>query len=290
MSATAELLNQVPLASGIELMSHIPPLATGEVMGLNPAYLIGMGAVAGAAYQAKKIIPTWHTTINVGEVGVRLKRGEPTEVLEPGFYYVPPYRTIQTVYVTDQQHPVSFPLDCEDGPQVQVHANVTWNISPEGDNPIRSIREVMHQKTDKKESTPNPSEEENRQVLKNRVLGLSAIALGKTLTGRTYDELKTINKNDPEEIEAMTIEQSREKLSRYGVILSHVELFPITRVGEQVHGELIVKALQGINLPHNIVPAADKDENGAVNGAAANGHANGNGHSKVVSLHGEDLA
>ncbi len=278
-----------------ELLSHTVPLATGEIMGVNPAYFLAAAGLATAGYNVKKITPGLHTTINKGELGVVLRRGEPVErrltqakveagesnykIKGPGWYFVAPFSTIQPVYVTDQFDKVHFPLDSDDGPQVAVQANVTWNVSPDGDNPVRSITAVMHQKLDKKEDTNNTEAEVNRRVLENRVLGICGVALGQTLTGLKAKTLKTLNKDAPEEVQQETIERSRERLLKYGVVLSAVELMPIARVGEEV----LAQALLTHSPNQHLLGVAALLGQTANDGESAE-HGNGNGHHKVVSL------
>jgi hypothetical protein len=244
-----------------ELVSQHLPLAVGEIGGVNPAYFLAAGALATASYQAKKIIPSWHHTINAGEVGVPLRGGKPIVrenvtaeqiangesryvILPPRWYFVPPFRTIQTVYTTDQPNHIEFPLDSEEGklPSIKllVSANIVWNVSPDGDNPVKSITEVMHLKKDKKEAVESATDDENRQVLKTRVAALARVALGQTLTGMTYKQLKTANEHLIDEITQETIERSQASLYRYGVLLTAVELDPIARVDAQVTADAFV--------------------------------------------------
>lgn len=251
MSVTAEIVSQ-----------HLP-LATGEIAGINPAYFLAAGAVASAGFYAKKIIPSWHHTINDGEVGVPLRGGKAVErkdvtqaeldqgasryvILQPNWYFVPPFRTIQTVYITDQPCHIRTPLECIDarGSAFKMHAeaNLTWHVSPDGDNPVKSITEVMHFKKDKKDTIENDTDEENRNTLKCRVGAIGRVALGQVLNGMSYEELIAANNSQPEEIQAKMITLTQAKLLRYGVILTEVELEPITRADTQVTADAIVRS------------------------------------------------
>jgi hypothetical protein len=283
-----------------ELLAPHLPLASGEIMGVNPAYFLAGAAAVGALHTGRKVITSWNTTIGPGQVGVPLKKGEPIvrkdvteqqiyageskyKILGPGFYYVLPFRAIEPVYVADQPDELNFWLDCKDGPhvtgpQVKVSANVVWRVSPDGDNPVRAITEVVHQRLNKKETTELTRVDENMEYLKKRVLGVYAVALSQTLTDRPYEELNTVNKYAPEKVEQETIERSAEKLSKYGVETIAVELMQITRIPEQVLGELIRDSQNPILATAAAVSRRATYE--------SNGHSNG----EVLPLRGEDAA
>lgn len=269
-----------------EIIHETLPLAAVEI---NPSSIIALGALAAAGVSIKKITPHWHHTINEGEVGVVLRRGMPVErrdatedeinsgksrykILEPDWYIVPPFRTIQTVYTTDQFGTVSFPLESEDDRQMEVHANITWKIMANGDNPVHAITRVRHEKDDKKDSGDIP-QKEKLDVLQDRVLSICRVGLGKVISGKSSDELKRLNYDQIqtddgriielcEDVQLKTIEKCQDDLAYYGVALSKVELNPIFRVGEEVQAQAYIEAAKKLaaSLGNPLPPESKANE------------------------------
>lgn len=284
------------------------PLAS--ITDVNPAILIGVAAVAAGVLNVKKMTPHWHHTINAGELGVWLASGEPVlkngfdeaqvATIEPGsvedteahykivgpkWYFVPPFRTLQTVYVTDRPGTLLLQIDSadKDKQKLDIDAKITWNVSPEGDNPVRSIMNVKHIKTDKKDAEAGEKANDQEDVpLTERVIAVCSAGLGRVLSNRKADylqQLTSLGENDTETaqydalretVQRQTIEQCARRLINYGVVLSAVELIPVVRSDAEVQAQ----ALRAMQLP--LEPTL-------LNGNGDHHNGNGNGHAVVVS-------
>jgi hypothetical protein len=265
-------------------------LAAGSsVAGVPMAYILATGGLIGAGATMKKLTPSWHHTINEGERGVWLHRGKPVlldgftqqdvenreklnpfdltahyKIGGPKWYFVGPFRTLQTVDIADQPSLVTFDVESADEirSKMAVRANLTWNVIAEGDNPVRSITRVKHIKRDKKDADardPERQEHTKSHPLEERVLQIGSVGLGRVLSGKMAKELyqltyldKELGEEQPmagEDIERykkirdaireQTIKECAGDLIYYGVCLSKADLLPVTRVNVEVQAQAL---------------------------------------------------
>lgn len=269
-------------------------------------YIGGAVVLTSLLLNVKKITPHWHHTINEGEVGVWLSRGRPIplkgviredikaaeeadpfsaeahyRIEEEGWYMIPPFRTLQTVDVADQPLPVRFPLETkadEGKPQqkMNIHATLTWHVSPEGDNPVRAITRVKHLKTDKKDAeAKDPERHENPLVhpLQGQVEQICTKGLGRILSGRNaeyLDRLTYLGETEEQErrfqdirnrIQEKTIRICSPELIYYGVKLKGVDFVPVVRTPEQVQADALLSL-----SPRSAAVAAVTNEHVGLNG------------------------
>lgn len=250
-----------------------------------------LGPAIGAAtvgVTLKKLTPHWHHTINEGERGVWLKNGRPVlldgftpqdviatetkdpfettahyRVAEPSWNFVGPFRTLQTVDVADQPSIVTLEVESADNirKKMAVHANITWNIIAEGDNPVRAITRVKHIKRDKKDAEardPERMEHAKSHPLEERVLQVCTTGLGRVLSGKMAKTLYELTYLDAatggqtlatedvqryqkmrQDIQACTIQECARELIYYGVRLTRTDLMPVTRANVEVQAEAL---------------------------------------------------
>jgi hypothetical protein len=261
-----------------EMFEQHLPLAT-----MSPALIGGLAAAgAGVLLNIKKMTPHFHKTIDIGEVGVWLRKGEPIPLeglsqeearareldkrgdgeshyitVGPCWRPLVPFRTLQAVNVADRQDTVSFQIDSADRlPQkLEIDAKITWNVSPDGDNPVRYLRNIQNVKDDKKDADAgdkSKGKNDERDMLNERVNALCSAALGRVLSGKTAEYLRSLTLLSEERehaaiydalranIQKRTINQCAETLMRrYGVELTLVELIPIVRTDAEVQAQAI---------------------------------------------------
>lgn len=266
-------------------------LASGmSIGGVNPAYVLGPALMfATAGVTVKRLTPGFHRTINTGEIGVWFDHGKPTllpgyteanivaaenadihslltgrplstvrhyEIAEPSWNFQGWFRTLQPVDVADQPSILHFPIQTADIPRkkLAVEANITWNVMPFGDNPVRAITNIRHLKLDKKDAEAKDPERKAGNLphpLEERVLQICKAGLGMVLSGKRAEELYKITYLGQTEQEEEEYEQNRHlirqkmfaecavKLYRYGVTLSDVEIVPVTLTNAEVNAEAV---------------------------------------------------
>jgi hypothetical protein len=219
------------------------PLAA--VKSPNPLIFLGAaGVLTTVALGAKKITPHWHHTINEGEVGVWLRKGEPIllpgftpedveaaeaknpwdaehhyKIVDHGWRLVRPFCTLQTVDVADQPANVHFPVESADEPRqkLEIQANLAWRISPDGDSPVRAITRVKHLKTDKKDAEAKDverKEDSKENPLEGRVMQICRAGLGRVLSGRNAEELHQLTYAGQNPEDAWRFEDMRAQMEK----------------------------------------------------------------------------
>lgn len=245
-------------------VSHETLPVASAVAGIDTTVLLASAAILAAGVNIRKLTPYLHETIGPEEVGVVLENGKPvprkvltddqitsrrgqrrdrkgsvtTElrlaggdspyiVRPPNFYWVRPFRTLERVYTSDQVSKLGFDLMSQEMHLTHVEADVTWNISALGENPIHSITRIKHIKQNKKDIEDSKHENGESHYLASQILSIGAAALGRVLTGRTMRQLQYLNRQ-PEYVTKCTIDECAKDIGYYGVQLSAVRLMPIT--------------------------------------------------------------
>lgn len=175
----------------------------------------------------------------------QMEHGEGRYVtLAPNWYFIGPYCSIQTVNVTDQPAEIKIPFEARDGKrrkQLNVHAEIAWNIGTKGDAPLHAITKIQHEMESKKdtEEENKAKQEKNMAIKTQRVTGLAANGLSRAIRelDMQADELYELSDREPQKVELATIDFSKKELAKYGFVLSSVRLVAVTRVGEEVLGD-----------------------------------------------------
>jgi len=168
-------------------------------------------------------------------------------ILDPDWYIVPVFRTIEPVYVTDQVSDVKIKRETRDHNsdlvQLEVNAKATWNIDPYGDHPIHAITRVKHEKRTKKDTEDKDKTEMYKGTeLENRIIAICASGLRVALGRRRAETLYDLRDAEAKKIQDAVIKRTSEKLIKYGIVLSQLEFAEIVRVGEEVLGQKFVAA------------------------------------------------
>ena len=186
------------------------------------------------------------------------------EIQYPKWRMIGPKKTLQRTYVTDSPDVIRFNIESADEvrEKLAVEANITWQILPFGDNPVRALKYIRHVKLDKKDAEARePGKNKEKDPLEERALQICSQGLSKVLSGKTAQYLIDITKlgeneedaamykAEREKVQSMTIQECAGKMIRYGLMLTEVELMATVRTSEEVQaqaGREIAKACREI--------------------------------------------
>jgi hypothetical protein len=259
------------MSVALEVLQESLPVATG----VNPLYILpAVGGLCATGYGIKRVTNHWHQTINKGEVGIPLRRGEPilldcyTEQdvedyeqalvdgvdvkiaphyaqLKPDFYWIKPYHTIQPVYLGDVGTHLAFQSESrgENDELLDIRANLAWHVMEEGDSPLYSFTRVKTEKITKKDR-PEVMAEKHIDELGKIMASLGSVALGEALNGKTGEELKFIKPETRAEIHRKATEIINRDAAKYGAKISWLRLLPIVRTGEEVLAQALKQAAE----------------------------------------------